>query len=79
MKGIQYKGTFAGKGSALYAALMDDNQELARQLYAETGARAYALLHSLAVPRVVHDEDGKWHIASADALYDKQGSFVKKL
>lgn len=81
MKGLPYKNTFAAKGSQLYTALDEGRQDDAKRIFAETGARAYALLHKLAVPVVLYEtnkegkQTGKWHIESADATYDNNGRF----
>lgn len=83
MKGIEYKGVLAGKGSALYNALSEGNNALAQKIYAETGARAVALLHKLAVPKLVVGTEGKnkglWAIVAPDAEYDKSGRLVRLL
>lgn len=79
MIGIEYKDTFAAKGSALYAALVEGKAEEAARIYAETSARYQAVLHGLAVPRVVFElnsageRNGRWSIQSPDAEWDKQG------
>lgn len=81
MKGVEYKGTFAAKGSQLYAALDEGRQDDAKRIYAETTARTHAYMHGLAFPVVVHELDkegtqtGKWRIESADATYDNNGRF----
>ena len=79
MIGIQYKGTFAAKGSNLYDALVEGREADAKRLYAETTARGEALLSGLSVPVVVYELDndgkqnGKWSIQAKDAVYDKTG------
>lgn len=81
MKGIEYKGIFAASSSQLYAALVEGREADAKRIFAETGARAYALVNKLAVPAVVHETDkegkqtGKWRIESSDATYDNNGRF----
>lgn len=80
MIGIKYKDTFAAKGSQLYAALTDGNEELARRTYAVTTAQGHAVLHGLKVPNgVLNEVNGKqvWHIHADDAEYNNQGRFVR--
>jgi hypothetical protein len=82
MKGIQYKGTFASKGSQLYEALTEGRMEEALKVYADTTARNHATLNKLSVPRVVIPDEKKplqWKIVAEDAEYDKQGKFVRRL
>lgn len=82
MKGLPYKGTFAAKGSELHTALSEGREADAKRIYAHTTARAHAVLYGLAVPQVVYQLDkegkpnGKWHIESADSLYDSNGRFT---
>lgn len=39
MNGIPYKDTFAAKGSALYAALLEGDQKKAKAIYDDTTKR----------------------------------------
>lgn len=84
MQGVQYKDTFAGKGSDLYAAITEGRDADAKRLYAETGARYHATVHGMAVPVVIYELDklgnrnGKWRIESSDACYDNNGRFKEK-
>jgi hypothetical protein len=84
MVSIEYKGTFAAKGSELYKAITEKRPDDAKRIYAETTSRMYALLNKLAVPRAIFELDkegkatGKWHIESADASYDNNGRFKEK-
>lgn len=84
MKGVAYKRTFAAKGSQLHTAIEEGRPEDANRIYAETTARAHALLAKLAVPSIKYELDkegkqiaNKWWIESADAVYDKHGKLTK--
>ena len=78
MIGIQYRDTFAAKGSELYDALVAKDAVKIKQTYAITSARYYALLAGLSVPKLVIVTEGKgkgmWSIQAPDAKYDNWGN-----